>query len=167
MKIKTSNIVTAICLSIIPLLAWLLLFGISSCEFMRKAQRSYRDTTSVSKTNEAATKVDSSTTNKSSVYEKTTYVFPPSDTTVINNYFPAYPAMPRPTVITVEKGAAQEQTNTFNYETLLRWKIDSLAASQKNSVVTTKAEVLGFWNFFAIGAVLILALLIWIKIVKK
>lgn len=163
----TRTIINFILCSIIGLMFWLVLFGITGCEFFRKAQRSSSDTLAVSKTNEVATKTDSSTTKKASEYEKITYAFPPGDTTVINNYFPAYPAMPRPTVITVEKGSAQEQTNTFNYETLLKWKIDSLAASQKQSVVTTKAEVWGFWHFFAIGVVALGALLIWLKVGKR
>lgn len=160
------TIVNFICLALIGLMFWLVFFGIAGCEFFRQAQRSSSDTANVKKENIVATKTDSSTIKKSSEYEKTTYVFPPSDTTVINNYFPAYPAMPRPTVITVEKGAAQEQTNTFNYETLLKWKIDSLASSQRQSETKTKVEVLGFWHFFAIGAVLLAALLIYLKVGK-
>ncbi len=151
-------------LSILAIAACVLL---SSCEFFRKAQRSSADSTSVLKTNEVGTKVDSSTTKKASEYEKITYAFPPGDTTVINNYFPAYPSMPRPTVITVEKGTTQEQTNTFNYETLLKWKIDSLAASQKNSTVTTKAALLNPFHFIAIGGILLLGFILWMKLGRK
>lgn len=140
----------------------------SGCEFFRKAQRQSSSNTAVSKQIDTASKVDSSVTKKQSEYEKTTYVFPVNarDTNITNNYFPDYPAMPRPTVIIQEKGKAEEQTNTFNYEAWFKWKIDSLAATQKQSTVTTKASLLGFWELFAIGAVVILALIVWFKVGK-
>lgn len=139
------------------------------CKLTRKAQRSSLNTTEVKKQIDTASKVDSAITKKQSEYEKITYVFSPNpkDTNVINNYFPDFPAMPRPTVIIQEKGKEQEQTNTFNYELYYKWKSDSLAATQKQSGTTTKASVLGFWEMFAIGSVAIVALLVWFKVGKK
>lgn len=147
----------------------LLIAGLSGCEFFRKAQKQEYSAADLKKEIDSLKKVDSTVIKKNSEYEKTTFVFPvnPKDTNVINNYFPDYPAMPRPTVIIQEKGKEQEQTNTFNYEAWFKWKIDSLGASQKKTETTTKASLLGFWEIFAIGSVAIMALIAWFKIGKK
>lgn len=147
----------------------LLLAGLCSCEFLRKVQKQEYSAADLKKEIDSLKKVDSTVTKKNSEYEKTTFVFPANqgDTTIINNYFPGYPAMPRPTVIIQEKGKEQEQTKVFNYEAWFKWKIDSMGATKKQSATTTKGSLLGFWEIFAISVAGIAALLIWFKIGKK
>jgi hypothetical protein len=120
---------------------FIILIGLfSSCKLFREVKKSETSNTTTTKTDEGNTKVDTSKTSKEKEYERITYVYPPSDTTIINNYYKSG-NMPPPQVIIQERGQEKEQTQNFDYEAWYKHKADSAAALSITKDVKSETKI--------------------------
>lgn len=122
----------------------LLILSLSSCKLIREMSKEKTNTVSTSTNNEGINKVDTSktTTEKSKDYEKITYIYPPGDTTVINNYY-SQGRTPPPQSIIIEHGQEQEKqvVQNFDYEAWFKQKQDSLSAQSLTKDVKSETRV--------------------------
>jgi hypothetical protein len=109
-------------LLLIIILVWVL----TSCRFQRDLQKSTEKTTTTTTETTTGSKVDTSKSTKDASYERVTYLYPPGDTTIINNYY-TQGKQPPPTTVIVERGESKEVAQSFNYEQWWKHKQDSLA----------------------------------------
>lgn len=116
----------------------------SSCKLIREISKEKTATTTTTKTDEGMAKVDTSKTTKDKEkdYERITYVYPPGDTTIINQYY-TQGRTPPPQSIIIEHGREKEKevTQNFDYESWWKHKQDSLAFQNQTKDVKSETRL--------------------------
>lgn len=169
MKFKTAIRALFFTLVVALILATCSLIG--GCEILKSKRSSSADSTSVSRKTEANNsdssggRVSKEQSNSKNEYERTTFIYPPRDTTVLNVYNQP------PSTIIYEKGKSEQATTRVDsgwfkmMEQQLKSMSDSLSSSRKENSKDVEKQTKGVGLIavilIALGAVVLFKLMGW------
>lgn len=115
-----------------------LLICCSGCRFFKELEQTKNDTTEKAVSDSGSVRKHEVESKKDSEFEKTTFipVFPPKDTSIINNYFPDQ----KPSYIVIqEKGKSSEESKEVIVDTT--WKKDLRELEQRLMTKETTTDI--------------------------